>query len=133
MCVVSTTGTGKTVGEDVPALMTPVYKYLLQVPHEDKKQMEKAVMDAGSGQGREELLGAWVVVLAAGLVDKAWKGTVRAGYDGRVRNGGKWGDCEGRAVGYTVGREEVGAWIWEEVIEGKVGGEWWGKRVTLAY
>ncbi|KAF8245445.1 hypothetical protein K440DRAFT_634321 [Wilcoxina mikolae CBS 423.85] len=128
MCVISSTGLKKQGQRDLPLAMIPVYK-LLELPHRDKKKMEEAVVKAG----REEVLSGYVIVRPALLTDGAeTERKLRAGYQGRVKNGGKWGDQEGEAVGYTVSRKDVGRWVFEEVVEGR-GGEWNGKAVSLAY
>lgn len=124
LCVISSTGL-KTEGQrDLPVAMIPLYK-LLAVPHKDKKKMEEAVAAA-------EVLGGHVIVRPALLTDGAETGAVRAGYEGRAKNGGAYGDVQGEAVGCTVSRKDVGRWVFEEVVRGQ-GGEWRGRGVSLAY
>jgi hypothetical protein len=44
IAVISTTGLSKT--RDVPLAMLPFYRWMLAVPHEDKKAMEQELVDA---------------------------------------------------------------------------------------
>ncbi|KAI5779361.1 hypothetical protein EDC01DRAFT_314660 [Geopyxis carbonaria] len=131
--VVSTTGLAEGGVRDVPLPLVPLYHWMLAVPHQDKKLMEERMM-AGVGAGD-----GWVIVKPTLLTDgkaRGEEGGLKAGYDGRAK-GGRWGGGEGvgAGMGYTISREDVGNWIWEECIkvkEGAQGGEWRGKRVRLA-
>ena len=125
VCVISSTGLGDK--SDLPLAMRPLYK-VLEVPHRDKKKMEDLVMQAE----KEGVLGEYVTVRPALLTDGEKTEKVRAGYKGRPKTGGKWGDVQGEAVGYTISRMDVGQWIFEEVVQGH-GGEWRGHAVSLAY
>ena len=95
--------------------MVPLYRGLLSVPHKDKKAMEDLVV----GAGKEGVVAGWTVVRASLLTNgKATEGKVRAGMEGKP------------AVGYTISREDVGGWIYREVV---VKGAWVGERVSLSY
>ncbi|KAL7273793.1 hypothetical protein RUND412_003319 [Rhizina undulata] len=116
--------TGIDTPRDIPLLMVPLYHWILPVPHADKKVMEELII-AGKEEG---VISEYVIVKPGLLTDGPAKGVdgVRAGYEGRVKNGdGRWGDVEGVAVGYTVSRQDVGAWVFEEVVV-RGGGEWGG-------
>jgi hypothetical protein len=109
--------TGIAARRDVPLLMLPLYKWVLGVPHADKKRMEAVVVGSGT---------RWVLVRPSLLIDGKGKGmgAVKAG----VEEGGKPG-----AVGYVISREDVGAWIFEECIASEEGEKWEGKIVGLTY
>ena len=114
LTVISTTGISAGA-RDVPLLMVPLYRGLLSVPHKDKKAMEDLVV----GAGKEGVVAGWTVVRASLLTNgKATEGKVRAGMEGKP------------AVGYTISREDVGGWIYREVV---VKGAWVGERVSLSY
>ncbi|KAI5850829.1 hypothetical protein BZA05DRAFT_50771 [Tricharina praecox] len=125
VCVISTTGLGDK--SDLPLAMRPLYK-ALDVPHRDKRGMEELVVKAE----QEGVLEAYVIVRPALLTDGEKTAKLRAGYRGRAKTGGGWGDVQGEAVGCTVSRRDVGHWIFEEVVQGR-GGEWKGHGVSLAY
>ncbi|OJD29316.1 fungal specific transcription factor domain-containing protein [Diplodia corticola] len=125
MVAISTTGVSR-VQRDVPLLFVPLYHYLLRVPHEDKRDMEDCVVAAEA----EGSLGGFVVVRPSLLLDGGakGKGAVRVGWEGA---GGKGEGAPGPAVGYTVARDDVAAWIWEEAVMRRE--TWAGKCVSLTY
>ncbi|KAK5655298.1 hypothetical protein OQA88_5865 [Cercophora sp. LCS_1] len=115
--IVAVSGTGMTdYGRDIPLLMVPLIKIILAVPRADKKSMERAVI------GSQE---KWTVVRPSLLMDGEGKGKVRVGVEDPVK-----GVVESREVGWTIDREAVGRWIFEQVVEG---GKWEGRVVSLTY
>ncbi|KKA30291.1 hypothetical protein TD95_003877 [Thielaviopsis punctulata] len=110
----STTGIS-AAGRDVPLVYVPLYHGVLRVPHADKKVMEAALVGAGE---------QWTVVRPTLLVDGASEKKVRVGVEDAV-NG--W---EKKALGYSISREDVGRWIFDNVLE-KGGYE--SKYVTLSW
>ncbi|KAF2760586.1 hypothetical protein EJ05DRAFT_509106 [Pseudovirgaria hyperparasitica] len=131
MMVISTTGVSPR--EDVPWSMRWMYHYTLSVPHADKKKMEEAVIKGC--EGAEASLGGFTVVRPTLLTDGVEKGvgSVRVGWEyagGQLTADGKE-EAPGPAVGYSVSRRDVGAWIAEEVVKGK--GKWDGRCVSLTY
>ncbi|KAH7361500.1 hypothetical protein B0T11DRAFT_279066 [Plectosphaerella cucumerina] len=118
ICAVSTTDI--TAKRDVPLLMLPFYHYVLGVPHKDKAAMEEGLRVA-VGEGEEV-----TIVRPSLLTDGEETGAeVRVGVDD-VRTG----ERESEAVGYTIGRADVGKWMWENVLrEGGYG----GKSVSITY
>ena len=114
LTVISTTGISAGP-RDVPFLMMPLYLGLLSIPHKDKKAMEDLVVEAG----KQGVVGGWTIVRASALTNgKATDGRVRVGTEGKP------------VVGYTISREDVGGWIYREVV---VKGAWVGERVSLSY
>lgn len=124
---ISTTGIGAGK-RDVPLALYPLYHWMLQIPHADKKKMEELLFTAA----RDQRIADFVIVRPTLLTDGAPKGTAK------VRAGWEWGmqGMEGRQaqkgpeLGWTIGRTDVGAWIFEEVIRN---GGWEGKCVSLTY
>ncbi|KAL2845868.1 hypothetical protein BJY01DRAFT_247473 [Aspergillus pseudoustus] len=120
LCVVSTTGISET--RDIPFLFYPLYHTLLAVPHRDKKVMEGLI--AASGE-------RFVLVRPSLLWDgKRSKGSgVRVGIaDART------GVVERREVGYTISREAVGEWMFENLIQRALDkGMFEGKAVSLTW
>ena len=120
MIFLSTTGISAQ-GRDIPIPMVPLYHWMLHVPHDDKRKMESVIRESD----RE-----WVVVRPSLLFDGNAKGleSVRTSTEGKAE--GKEGEV---AIGYTIRREDVGLWIFEECVR-KMGSERWeGKMVTLTY
>lgn len=120
--------TGLSARRDVPYLLYPLYHYLLAVPHVDKKTMERLVFQSKGHQIRD-----FVIVKPTLLKDCAPKGLdkVKAGWVWGVPDGqGKGMDDGEAALGYGIGRTDVGNWIFEEVIR-KSGYE--GKCASLTY
>ncbi|MCJ1378631.1 hypothetical protein MMC17_001730 [Xylographa soralifera] len=120
LAVISTTGISKGP-RDVPLAFVPFYYIALAYPHEDKRLMEEAVLRAASKpQSERALISGYTIIRPSFLID--WK----EGTELRV------GTEEKPVLGYTISRESVGRWIYEDVIaEG--GSKWSKKAVTLTY
>ncbi|KAF2789902.1 hypothetical protein K505DRAFT_283589 [Melanomma pulvis-pyrius CBS 109.77] len=120
--VISTTGISDRA-RDVPYLLLPIYYGLLHVPHVDKRKMEALLFNDKGVHVRD-----FVVVRPTLLMDYQPCGieTVKAGWEWGV----KTGEEPGPALGYTVGRKDVGEWVFQEVIQK---GGWEGKCVSLCY
>ncbi|KAL2182144.1 uncharacterized protein P884DRAFT_254387 [Thermothelomyces heterothallicus CBS 202.75] len=121
LVVVSTTGISE-VERDVPLLMMPLYWAMLSAPHRDKRAMERLVLqEAGE-------LADWTLVRGSLYTDgPATEGRVRAGMEDPVRRVVE----VAVAPGYTISREDVGKWLFEECIEG--GNKWVGKAAMISY
>ncbi|AEO69747.1 uncharacterized protein THITE_2120466 [Thermothielavioides terrestris NRRL 8126] len=153
LVVVSTTGISAHQ-RDVPLPMLPLYRLLLHTAHEDKRAMERLVMDTtattttrtrrSSARGEEEEepqaeegdgpedndrpLVDWTLVRGSLYTDgPATEGRVRVGMEDPVR-----GVVHSRAVGYTISREDVGKWVWENCLCAD-DGKWVGKAATITY
>jgi len=117
LCIISTTGV-TTGPRDVPILLTPLYHWLLAPAHVDKRETENLVVKAAE----EKKIRGFVIIRPSLLLDGPAKGTasVRVGQEGTP------------AVGYTIRRDDVGAWIYEKVVKGN-GDGYVGERVSLTY
>lgn len=124
---VSTTGVGEGK-RDVPILLWPLYHWLLQVPHEDKRAMEHVLF----GATRDNSIMDFVIMRPTLLTDGPARGIekVRVGWEWGIRGGEGREEEHGPELGFTVGRNDVGVWIFHEVVKK---GNWYGKCVTLTY
>ena len=78
------------------------------MPHRDKRTMEGLLWEQTKREGKERAVGAFVIVRPTFLTG-ARKGVQRV----------RWGG-EGRpAVGYRIGRRDVGQWVFEKVVMGR--------------
>lgn len=120
---ISSTGLS-TTGRDVAIPMLPVYRILLVPMHADKRKMEAAIMQSGL---------RWCIVRPSHLTDGESKGlkSVKVGVE-VVNKDGK-AELIKREIGYSIRREDVGLWIFEELISGGGKGEWESKIASLQY
>ena len=127
MLSVSTTGISRKA-RDVPWLLLPLYHWTLRVPHEDKRRAEHLLVNDDGAHIRD-----CVVVRPTLLTDAAPQGVehVRAGWEWKGAGIEKEGVKEpGPQMGWTVGRKDVGAFMFENVIRE---GGWEGRCVSLTY
>ncbi|KAK4098915.1 hypothetical protein N658DRAFT_476277 [Parathielavia hyrcaniae] len=126
LVAVSSTGISAHV-RDVPLLFLPLYKVLLRTPHRDKMAMERLVMGSGGGGGVDGGV-EWTIVRGSLYTSgPATEGLVREGMEDPVS-----GAVEGGTpIGYTISREDVGKWVFENVVEG--GKRWVGKAAVITY
>lgn len=118
--VVSTTGISSH-GRDIPLAMIPLYHWMLPVPHADKGKTEQLI------QGYD---GDWTIVRPSFLVDGKSKGleAVRVGVEVPSEN-----RLVNKTIGYTISREDVGNWMFSELIREGGNPQWGHKVVTITY
>lgn len=117
LCYVSTGGMYRGQ-DDVPTLIRMLYSYVLNVPWQDKKAMEKVFL----GEMGRETFRTLVTVKATMLTDGP-----ELGGDAM-----KVGTRTHLAPGYSISRKDIGGWIYRNVLLG--GGEGWdGELVSLSY
>ena len=105
--VVALSSTGISSGpRDVPFLYGGLYHWLLKIPHDDKRAMEKLLWNQTKREKKERVVKRFVIVRPTLLTDG------RKGLD-KVR----WGGEGNPAVGYMIGREDVGEFIYEWVLQ----------------
>ncbi|KAI4149300.1 MAG: hypothetical protein L6R39_002538 [Caloplaca ligustica] len=118
--------TGITDSRDIPILMVPLYHWMLAIPHADKKALEDRIMEArGEGTIRD-----YVIVRPSLFVDGRANGKaeIRVGWEGKAP--GQPG--EGAVIGYKITREDVGFFVFENVVA-KDGGDFVGKKVSITH
>ncbi|EFQ27221.1 hypothetical protein CGRA01v4_04271 [Colletotrichum graminicola] len=115
----SSTGISK-FARDTPFIIAPLYKGLLHVPHEDKRAMEELLFASNE---------AWTVVRASFLTNgkEQPSGAVRVGVEDPVKG------VEQLAIGYSISREDVGRWIFENVLQKDGNDEFVRKVATITY
>lgn len=117
--IVPTSSTGiSDHARDVPLLFIPMYKLLLAQPHKDKKAMEDLVISSGE---------RFVVLRPSFFVegDKPGK-PIRVGIEDPQRG------VEKLEVGYTISREAIGGWVYENILRGDAT-QYVGKSVSITW
>jgi hypothetical protein len=110
-----------TAGKDVwssvpwPWICAPLYTWLLRAPQMDKLAMEEIVMGDEGRHVRD-----YVVIRPAILTNGAERGVekVRAGWTWTMEAnmGVEREEAPGLAVGWAIGRRDVGRWVYEKVV-----------------
>ena len=123
--LIALSSTGITQGQtprDLPLLMVPMYA-LLKHPHADKIRMEKAVEEYVASSGEECTIGGYVFVRPSLLMDGKSKGSqkVRVGVESQP------------AVGYTINRNDVGLWLFENLVEGEGAEKYINRKPSITY
>ncbi|QDS70694.1 hypothetical protein FKW77_001559 [Venturia effusa] len=131
----STTGLSAT--RDVPYAWAPLYHVVLASAHKDKKVMEKVLAEASTETGPEAPVSNFVIGRPTLLMDGPAKGLdqVKVGWEKHPAAPNATSEQgTSAAIGYTIRRSDVGAWIFEEVIKkGHPGNPWSGKCVSMTY
>ncbi|KAF7538903.1 hypothetical protein G7Z17_g12533 [Cylindrodendrum hubeiense] len=117
LAVISTTGISKH-SRDVPLAFLPFYHYGLSVPHADKKVMEERLLESAE---------RWVAVRPSFLVDGGKPDRkIRVGVEDLNKG------VEKKEVGYTISREDVGRWMYENLLAGE-NPQYSGKAVSITW
>lgn len=128
LAALSTTGISAQK-RDVPLAMIPMYHWLLAVPHKDKKEMETLIQAEVAKPADQRVIQDFLTVRPSFLTNGERRGTDKL----RV---GKEDAAEAKpVVGYTISREDVGGWLFDEVVNGgsKRRDRWTGKKITITY
>ncbi|KAJ3337034.1 hypothetical protein HDU93_001753, partial [Gonapodya sp. JEL0774] len=117
---ISTTGIDSRSPGDVPLLFVPLYHVALATPHEDKRKMERKVVEGTLGS--EPVFSSFALVRPSLLTDGETLGLdkVRVGVvDGApIIDKSKESAANGTpAVGYTISRNDVGNWIFQKLLK----------------
>jgi putative NADH-flavin reductase len=115
--VISTTGISKHQ-RDVPLLMMPMYHILLKSTHEDKAVMEEQLQKSPE---------KWTLVRPSFLTDGESDKRIRVGVEDLVKG------LESKAVGYVISREDVGRWMYQELVKGDGDVRYMHKAVSITY
>lgn len=111
--IISSAGVATTY-RDWPLLMLPFYRWLLNTMLDDKRAVHDAVLAAASpvsAGGKEQVpLIRFVSVRPSHLVDGVGLGREK------IRASAKVVDGKAEVMGYQIAREDVGMWIFEELV-----------------
>jgi hypothetical protein len=126
LIIVSATAS-ENLWESLPLVYIPFYWWLLRSPQYDKMKMEKLVKGDGGVHTR-----GFVIIRPAIMTDGAERGLdkIRAGWRWGVADGAKTEQEPGYTTGWTVGKRDLGEWVFRKVI---VEGGWEGRCVSLCY
>ncbi|KAE9971864.1 hypothetical protein BLS_004273 [Venturia inaequalis] len=129
--------TGLSAKRDVPYALAPLYHVLLASAHKDKTVMEKVLAEASTETGPEAPISNFVIGRPTLLMDGPAKGLsqVKIGWEKHPAAPNATSEQETvAAIGYSIRRYDVGAWIFEEFIKGgHPGNPWAGKCVSMTY
>ncbi|TLS21103.1 uncharacterized protein PpBr36_10577 [Pyricularia pennisetigena] len=132
---VSSTGISD-FGRDVPLALAPLYYLLLASAHKDKRKMEsQLITDKATGKKAPPAAGSarpeFTVVRGSMYVESKDGGKakpVRVGVEDPYKG------IESQAIGYTIAREDVGKWIFHNLISDATGAKRYiNKMVTVTY
>ncbi|KAI9739148.1 MAG: hypothetical protein M1834_007361 [Cirrosporium novae-zelandiae] len=115
--------TGITTGpRDVPILYLPIYHWLA-VPHEDKRLAENVLSHHAHKPEQERIIKGYVSIRPTLLADGDSLGIekVKVGLDDKP------------ALGYRIRRNDVGLWIFEELLKKRSEDKFLNRGVTLTY
>lgn len=104
-------------GRDVPLLMyltSPLYHWLLKVPHADKKKMEKVLEREVLDEKR--VIEGFTAVRASWLTAGDLLGLESVRSDTEEN-----GKVAAKAMGYSVSRKDVGNWVYHMVVSSETG------------
>jgi hypothetical protein len=104
LAVLSTTGISEK--RDLPILMKPMYKWMLKVPHVDKKAMEDLIFKEIALDRAQRGIENYIIVRPSFLTDGKGEGLANI----------KVGTELKPAVGYTIARNDVGAWLFQNAV-----------------
>ncbi|OJJ46786.1 hypothetical protein ASPZODRAFT_132942 [Penicilliopsis zonata CBS 506.65] len=119
LVTLSTTGISST--RDLPCLMKPMYHWMLKVPHDDKHVMETLIKGEMAKPLADRGIDNFVIVRPSLLTDGKGDGLHKI----------KAGTAENPAVGYVICRNDVGAWLFENLVRGFYGETYVGQIVTI--
>ncbi|MCJ1249693.1 hypothetical protein MMC30_006919 [Trapelia coarctata] len=120
LTVISSTGISKGP-RDVPCVIQPLYRVLLSIPHKDKRIMEDVVVEAARREEeKSKIINGYTIVRPSFLNNKA------PSEERSIRSGTE----KEPAVGYVISRNDVGKWIFEEVIK-EEGKKWASEAVSI--
>ena len=93
---------------------------MLKHPHDDKRRMERAVVEHSSSANSR--ISGYTIVRPSLLTNGKALG------ESKIRVGSE----EEPAVGYTISRDDVGLWMFENLLQSN-GGSFVGKKPTITY
>lgn len=94
------------IGSFLLILVQPMYKWMLKVPHVDKKAMEDLIFQEIAMDKAARGIGDYIIVRPSFLTDGKGQGLTNI----------KVGEEDKPAVGYVISRNEVGAWLFQNAV-----------------
>ncbi|KAI6380123.1 hypothetical protein MCOR25_001774 [Pyricularia grisea] len=135
--VIAVSSTGiSDFGRDVPLAFAPLYYVMLASAHKDKKKMEaQLIVDKATGKKTPPAVGGarpeFTVIRGSMYVDgkdDSKAKPVRVGIEDPYKG------IESQAIGYTISREDVGKWIFHNLLSDSTGARRYiNKMVTVTY
>ena len=128
--VVSTVGVASTHRE-WPLLMWIFYGWMLNAPIEDKRLAHDALLTAsvkggqGSSAKSQVPLVRFVSVRPSHLNDGPGQGMAK------IRAGSKVVGGKSQVMGYSIDKDDVGLWMFEEFLKGEVRSQWVNECVVV--
>jgi nucleoside-diphosphate-sugar epimerase len=118
--IVAISSTGLSdCGRDIPLVIVPFYHILLAVPHKDKKLMEKVLIESGED---------FTIVRPSWFTDGPGdRKEIRFGVEDPINK-----TLESKSIGYSICREDVGKWIFENLVQ-ETNGIWVKKIASITH
>lgn len=117
---ISTTGISK-FGRDVPLGMLPMYKWMLSTPHADKEVMEKQLV--ASGERVVMIRPSFLLEESKAKPDKK----IRVGVEDPAKG------IHAKEVGYAISRDDVGRWVYENLLREPTDNQYEGRAVSITW
>lgn len=115
---ISSTGVSQ-LGRDIPIAVVPLYRTLIKKPHKDKRVMEE-LLYASNEQ--------WTILRPSLFLGEGEKNkTIRVGIEDPVSG------IESKAIGYTITKEDVGKWIFENILQANGEDRYLRKIASITY
>ena len=89
--------------------------------------MEAVLLAETAKPADERAIQDFIILRPSFLTDGKRLGTAK------VRVGVESADAAEPAVGYTISREDVGGWMFDEIVNGNGGEKFAGKMVSITY
>lgn len=115
--VISANGVRDEIPRDYPLVLTPLYRWLLSGVYDDKRRMEATLLKVDPKDG------GIVVVRPSALTNGPSKG-LEAIREGTMLK---------PVLGYSISRDDVGLWLFENLIEHRTIGAFCLEDVSITY
>ncbi|KAK4502492.1 hypothetical protein PRZ48_005917 [Zasmidium cellare] len=116
LVVISGNGVRNDGPRDYPLLLTPLYRWLLTDIYDDKRRMEASLMKA-------KPVGGFVIVRASPLTHGPSKGLEAI----------RQGTMQQPVLGYGISRDDVGLWLFENVVRQQEPPAFFNDEVSITY
>lgn len=100
LVVISANGVRDDIPRDYPLILTPLYRWLLTGIYDDKRRMEASLENAKTA-------GGFVVVRPSALINGESRGLKAI----------RQGTTKKPVLGYSISRDDVGLWVFENLVQ----------------